>query len=151
MKLSWIIVSGPSELCDEADERLEIIADTYLSVNTPTQNAADQWLLQRDQIQKQILKRITENFKYLKEATAAAPCVCLESDGGWYAVLKLVSIHQEEQFVIDLLVQDHVYVHPGYFYDFEGDAYLVLSLLPVPRDFTEGVRRIVNRVKQVPS
>ena len=143
MKLSWIVTHGPKLAVEAAMDRLEIIADTYLSVNTPVQNALPVWLADSANIQKQILERVRGNEKILRRG----PLNVLTAEGGWYALLKVPSINSEEQFVLDLLQEDHVLVHPGYFFDFDVSGYLVLSLLPKPEIFTQALERICRRIK----
>ena len=148
MKLSWIIVSGPKSLVEDAAARLEIISDTYLSVNTPVQNALPAWLRQRKVIQKEINGRIFQNFQFLKEQINAAPeCTLLEGEGGWYAVLSIPDSYSEEKWILAFLNKDHVAVHPGYFFDFETEAHIVISLLPPPSTFQDGIKRILDRIK----
>lgn len=148
MKLSWIIINGPQSLVNASIERLEVIADTYLSVNTPTQNALPLWLSHRKTIQTEINNRINSNFKSLKEhANKIDECQVLEADGGWYAVLKIPDKMSEEQWILTFLNQDHVAVHPGYFFDFPTEAFIIVSLLPLTDTFTDGVKRIFKRIK----
>ncbi|MCK5580735.1 MAG: pyridoxal phosphate-dependent aminotransferase [Candidatus Omnitrophica bacterium] len=144
MKVSWIVVSGPKDDVQESIKRLEIIADTYLSVNTPAQNALPKWLGLRNVIQKDILTRVRQNRDLiLGQASSHLSCRVLDAQGGWYVVLK-VGQRDEEQFVLNLLEQDHVFVHPGYFFDFPDEGYIVLSLLPLSDVFEKGVTRILN-------
>jgi len=147
MKLSWIVISGPDDLVKEASARLEVIADTYLSVNTPVQNACRVWLKYKKDLQSQILNRIRNNFSLLKKLFSSnSPCQLLNMEGGWYGVLKLPLHYSEEQIVLDCLKEDHVFVHPGYFFDFLDEPYIVLSLLPQEAIFEKGLTRILNRV-----
>jgi len=125
MKLSWIVINGPQNLVNVSAERLEVIADTYLSVNTPTQNALPQWLRHRKTIQSEINNRIKNNLRVLKEhVTGINGCEVLAADGGWYSIVKIPGTFSEEQWVLTFLNKDHVAVHPGYFYDFpDGGSY----------------------------
>jgi len=149
MKLSWIIVNGPKKLIEAANERLEVIADTYLSVNTPTQNALAKWLPHRNAIQKEMNERIIQNYKYLKERLELVNnCELLDSEGGWYAVIKIPDSLTEEQWVLMFLNQDYVVVHPGYFFDFTAETFIVISLLPIETIFRDGIRRILNRINE---
>jgi len=143
MKVSWIIINGPESMVDEAVSRLEIIADTYLSVNTPSQNALKEWFRYQPVIQKEIIARIKRNRGFLAECFSSI----LHSEGGWYVILKLPDHCQEEQFILDLLKKDRVLVQPGYFYDFHEEPYIVLSLLPAEDVFKEGVSRMMKRIK----
>jgi len=144
MKLAWIVVNGPSHLREEAAARLEVIADTYLSVSTPVQRALPRWMAFRPLLRDQILRRVITNRQFLQEAVAPLPdCRLLAADGGWYAVLHLPTIEDEETFVLDLLDREGVLVHPGYFFDFLESGYIVLSLLPLPETFRYGVERLL--------
>ncbi len=145
MKLSWIIVNGPRRQMQEACDRLEVIADTYLSVNTPVQNALSGWLQSKDTIQDQIKKRLKTNLNHLIRSLDKEPILKLiEPQGGWYAILKFSEDLDEENFVTELLKKDHVFVHPGYFFDFDQEGYCVISLLPSPEIFQEGITKIVG-------
>lgn len=149
MKLSWIIVNGPDQLAAEARQRLEIILDTFLSVNIPVQNAFPVWLQFKDDIQGQINRRIRENFSWLKNETARLKgSRLLKAQGGWYAVLEVSDTKTEEEWVIKLLSKYQVFVHPGFFYDLDGGTFLVVSLLPPPDVFKEGMLRLLSRVEQ---
>ncbi len=143
MKLSWIVVNGPADLVQEAAGRLEVIADTYLSVNTPVQNALPQWLPLRSGIQGEIMGRIRRNYELLRRIfTDGGEGEVLRAEGGWYAVVKLPSGIDEEDFVTGLLEKYHVYVHPGYFFNFQDEPYIIVSLLPPEEIFREGLRRV---------
>ncbi len=137
MKLSWVVVDGPEDLKKQAIEKLEIIADTYLSVNTPVQLALAGWMEKRREVQAEIMNRCRENLDFLSRKINIS-----KPQGGWYAILKVSSKMTDEEFAIDLLGQQNVLVQPGYFYDFDEEGYLVLSLLPEPQIFEEGVRRL---------
>src|ERR1700693_914905 len=146
LKLGWIAASGPAQARQEALERLELIADTYLSVGTPVQWAAAPLLALRESMQGQILQRVRENFAYLgSQIGRDSPWRVLEPEGGWYAVIQAPRIHTEEDWVLTLLDEDHVLVQPGFFFDFESEAFLVASLLTPPEIFQEGIRRILAR------
>ncbi len=156
MKLGWIIVNGPAELADAACQRLEVIADTYLSVNTPVQNAAVSWFCLKEELQGQIRQRIRGNWKFLRDAMhGAVHYGLLNAEGGWYAVMRTATGGCEEDLVCTLLEKDHVYVHPGYFFDFDpsrvrrvfkAEGFLVVSLLPRPPVFQEGIARLTDRL-----
>ena len=149
MKLAWILISGPDVLVAEARQRLEIIADTYLSVNTPVQQALPAWLAQAPQRQQPILERVRANWNYLSEESAGVKGTqLLQAQGGWYAVLKVPPFRSEEEWVLKLLTKYHVFVHPGYFYDFDDGPYLVVSLIVPPDEFREGMGRVLSRVEQ---
>ncbi len=146
MKCSWIIVSGPEGLAEEACQRLEVIADTYLSVNTPVQNAAADWLLSKEEFQGPIKRRTLDNLRFLEEAVKTTRCQLLNPEGGWYAVLRIpLTKISEEEFILQLLEQDHMFVHPGYFFDFDEEGFLVVSLLQPSDVFQEGIKRIVRK------
>jgi aspartate/methionine/tyrosine aminotransferase len=147
LKLGWIAVSGPRGLCDEALARLDIIADTYLSVGTPVQRAAPAILARLPELQRPIAARLTANLSALRGrlgATSAA--TLLDPEGGWSAVLRLPATIPEEERVCRLLERHDVLVHPGYFFEFESEAYVVLSLLTPEETFVAGVERILADV-----
>ena len=150
MKLGWIVISGPAAARAEAKDKLEWIADTYLSVSTPVQQAAPRLLELGKGVQTQIAARVRANLAWLESAIAAeSPCRMLAVEGGWYATLQVPRIRREEEWALELLEKDNVLVQPGFFYDFESEAFLVLSLLTEPEIFREGCRRLLARVDQV--
>src|SRR4029077_11240622 len=130
LKLGWIVTSGPAALRAEAAERLELIADTYLSVGTPVQHALPVLLEAGAEVRRQIAARVKENLATLGAAVGKhTPAQVLKVEGGWYATLRVPRTKTEEQWCLELLEQDGVLVQPGFFYDFESEAFLVLSLL----------------------
>jgi aspartate/methionine/tyrosine aminotransferase len=140
MKLGWIVTNNPA-----AYEKLELIADTYLSVGTPVQQAAPQLLELGEQVYRQIAQRVRANLDALAAALAAAPaCTLLNVEAGWCATVQVPRIRREEEWVIHLLAQSDLLVQPGYFYDFESQAYLVVSLLTHPETFRDGIARLVS-------
>lgn len=147
VKLGWIQVSGPVSRVAEAQSRLEFIADTYLSVATPVQHAVERLLVQRQTIQRQIIVRLNDNHRFLESQCATSPnCRVLAREGGWYAVLEIDgdgAQAPDDDRVLQFLEQDNVFVHPGYFYDFDEDGILVLSLLTPPSIFQAGVSKIL--------
>ncbi len=144
MKFAWIAVSGPKALAVTAMERLEVIADTYLSMNTPTQLAAAALFEQRHSFQKQLMARILANVRELDaQLSRQSPCQRLDIEGGWYATLRVPATRSDEDLAIALLQQRDVLVHPGHFYDFPADGYIVLSLIADEGAFREGVSRIL--------
>jgi aspartate/methionine/tyrosine aminotransferase len=148
MKLSWIVVNGPPSKVNSAVDRLEVIADTYLSVNTPVQNAVPAWFGFQDLIQKEINERTRRNRAHiLKNLSKSTALECLHAQGGWYAVLRLPASVDEETLALELLRQDQVYVHPGYFFDFSDGPYVVVSLLPQENIFQEGFKRLLQRIR----
>jgi alanine-synthesizing transaminase len=145
MKLAWLATSGPKELVEQAGARLEVIADTYLSMNTPVQLAAPVLLEQRKQVQPVLLDRLRVNLAELDRLLGAHPaCTRLQVEGGWYAVLRVPALGSDEDLAIDLVRKVGVIVHPGHFYDFSGDGHLVLSLITEPDAFHEGVSRVLE-------
>jgi aspartate/methionine/tyrosine aminotransferase len=147
MKLAWLVVSGPESLKREAAARLEVIADTYLSVSTPVQLAAPALLGQRDNFQRQLLSRIKQNLVQLDAQIAEQnQCSRLAVDGGWYAIVRVPAIKSDEDLAIELLEQRNVHVHPGHFYNFSGEGYLVVSLITPEQDFAEGISELLEAV-----
>jgi len=150
MKLGWIGLGGPEDLRREARERLELIGDTYLSVNTPVQRAAPVLLELSRGIRARIGARVEANRRFLRERVGRdSPCGALPGEGGWSAVLRVPAVMSEEDWVLSLLERDRVLVHPGYFFDFPSPAYLVLSLLPREEDFSAGLARILARLEEL--
>ncbi len=146
MKLGWIVIRGPQAAAFEALERLELIADTYLSVGAPVQLGAAALLDLGEGIRAQIAARIRHNRAALAAAIGpSSACRLLPSAGGWYAVVQIPAVKSEENTVLALLDQDDVLVHPGYFFDFPHEAFLILSLLPERSTFVEALRRILSR------
>jgi alanine-synthesizing transaminase len=147
LKLGWIAIDGPDDLVSEAVARLEIICDTYLSVATPVQLAAADLFTTGTAIRDQILERINENYRALRAAARAYPAVeVLETEAGWSAIIRVPSTRSEEDLIVDLIAHDGVVVHPGFFFDFPHEAFIVVSLLPEPALFSEGLRRVLERV-----
>ncbi|HKV04854.1 MAG TPA: pyridoxal phosphate-dependent aminotransferase [Candidatus Acidoferrales bacterium] len=147
MKLAWIAACGPDGLVYDALARLELIADTYLSLNAPAQYALPALLSQRFRMQSQLLARIKANLKELDEQLARQALVSrLEMDGGWYGVLRVPVLQSDEALAIQLLEKECVLVHPGHFYDFSDDRYLVVSVLGRADEFKEGIRRLLERI-----
>ena len=144
MKLGWLVVSGPAALRAEAWEKLEWIADTYLSVSTPVQCAAARLLAAGETVQRQIRQRASDNLAFARGAVAGSPANILAVEGGWYITLQVPRIHSEEEWTLQLLERADVLVQPGFFYDFESEAYLVVSLLTAPEIFRDGLARLVE-------
>jgi hypothetical protein len=142
MKLGWIVVSGPAPLRREALEKLEWIADTYLSVGTPVQCAAGSLLEAGEPVQRQIRARSASHRVLAQEALAGSAANILAVEGGWYITLQVPRVRSEEEWSLELLAREDVLVQPGFFYDFESEAYLVVSLLTAPEVFREGIRRL---------
>ena len=147
MKLGWIVIAGPARVRTEAQEKLELIADTYLSVGTPVQHAAPRLLELGQAVQAQIASRVRGNLDLLRAAIGAeSACRVLAVEGGWCATLQVPRIRKEEEWALELLGEDNVLVQPGFFYDFESEAFLVVSLLTEPEMFREGCGRLLARV-----
>src|SRR5581483_3208473 len=143
-KLGWMAVSGPDRLVAAALERLELICDTYLSVSTPIQIAAPALLDRGAAVRAQIARRVANNYGWLRTAAVAAPaCRVLRAEGGWSAVLQVPTLEPEEELVLRLLA-DGVLTHPGYFFDFPRESFLVVSLLPPEPVFRDGIERIIR-------
>ena len=145
MKAAWLAVSGPADLKTAAIERLEVIADTFLSMNAPVQLALPLFLKLRHEFQQRLMTRVRANLAALDERLAAQPtCSRLEFEGGWYAVLRVPATRSDEELAIELISSRDVYVHPGHFFDFPSDGYLVVSLLAAQSEFAEAISRIIS-------
>jgi alanine-synthesizing transaminase len=144
VKLGWIALKGSGALVQSALMRLELIADTYLSVSTPVQ-AALPWLFDAAEgVRRQIRNRVLHNYHVMQQLVSQVPsCQLLRAEGGWSAVLRVPHTMPEDQRVIQLLEEDRVLVHPGYFFDFPRDGYLVVSLLPRPDAFRSAIERVL--------
>ncbi|HEV2351079.1 MAG TPA: pyridoxal phosphate-dependent aminotransferase [Terriglobia bacterium] len=150
MKLAWVVVSGPTDLLRDALDRLELIADTYLSVSAPLAHAMPKLLEGRVAIQSQISKRIHQNSSWLDRQLHQNSLVRrLKTSGGWYVILKLPAIRTDEDWALEFLRQDGLLVHPGHFFDFPSDGHIVLSLLTTTENFQAGVQKILARVEIV--
>jgi alanine-synthesizing transaminase len=148
MKIAWVAVNGPDALKKAAFERLEIIADTYLSLNAPTQWAFETLLEQRRSLQPQVLERVQQNWGHLQSAVRGqSACELLDAEGGWYAILRVRAERPDEELAIDLLRKTHTLVHPGHFYDFAEDKYLVVSLITPVADFQQGISCLLDFLK----
>lgn len=147
MKLAWIAASGPRQARTVALERLQVVADTYLSVNTPVQKALPLWLQLADEIQTQIRRRLAQNRQWLlSQTTEASGLQMFSSDGGWSAVIRIPSVEEGEGWALKLLEKEQVLIHPGYLFDFEEENLFVMSLLTPPDLFREGVRRLLAAI-----
>ncbi len=145
MKLAWIAASAPKESLNPALDRLEVIADTYLSLNAPIQLATPVLLEQRKHVQPLLLDRLRENLSELdRQLAKQKTCQRLSVDGGWYCVLRVPVTQSDEELAVRLLKEKCVLVHPGHFYDFSGDGYLVVSLITPPQDFAAGIREVLE-------
>jgi aspartate/methionine/tyrosine aminotransferase len=147
-KIAWCCVSGPEDKVRDASARLELVADTYLSVATPTQQALPELLELTGGVQHAIQARLARNLGVLRaSASACSALTLLDVEGGFYATLRLPRTRSEEAWVLELLARDSVHVQPGYFFDFPREAYIVVSLLTDETVFDEGVERLVRRVQ----
>jgi len=145
MKVAWVATTGPDSLTRFALEHLEVIADTYLSLNAPTQWAFPALFEQRHSLRPQIQERLRENRSHLQALVSQhSSWELLDADGGWYAVLRLPAGLSDEEFAVQLLQTQHVLVHPGQFYDFRSEDFLVMSLLTPCAIFREGVSRLIG-------
>ncbi len=145
MKVAWIVVSGPSKLAAEANARLEVIADTYLSMNAPMQWAMAELLDSKGGIQRQLAERVRGNLAELdRQLEGQQLCVRRDVEGGWYAILRVPAIRSDEELAIALMEHEEVLVQPGHFYDFVSDGYLVISLITAAEEFRTGVSRILH-------
>ncbi len=147
MKAAWIAAFGPAHMLAQATARLEVIADTFLSMNAPVQHALPYLLENRTGVQQQIALRVRANLAQLDDQLHDAPLVSrLDAEAGWYAILRVPALMEGEALAIRLMVEQRVVVHPGYFYGFDGDGWIVISLLPGEAEFAEGVRRLLRSI-----
>ena len=145
LKLGWILVDGPDDLAAEALSRLELIADTYLSVSTPVQLAASSLIDAGSAVRERIQERVAANYQTLRAALRAHPALeVLHADAGWAAVIRVPAHQPEEEIVLALLTRFDTLVHPGFFFDFPHEAFLVVSLLPGPGVFATAAARLVE-------
>ena len=145
LKLGWIVVGGPPEARAAALAALELIADSFLSVATPVQLAAGDLLERATSIRTQIHERVRANLATLRDAARSfAACEVLRTEGGWSAVIRVPATRSEEQLVLDLLEHEGILVHPGYFFDFPREAFVVVSLLPQSDIFREASMRLLR-------
>ena len=127
--------------------RLEVIADTYLSMNAPMQWAVPVLLEQRKDIQWQLMERVHANLAELdRQLAGQKACERLSVEGGWYAVLRVPVTRSDEELAIELVREKAVVVHPGHFYDFPGDGYLVLSLITDEQRSRDGISRVLEKL-----
>jgi alanine-synthesizing transaminase len=145
MKLAWIVTGGTDEQVSTALARLEVIADTYLSMNAPIQLAAPALLEQRHSVQPLVLDRVRANLSELDRGLAKhKTCRRLEVEAGWYAVLRVPVTQSDEDLAIEILRKHSVLVHPGHFYDFPSDGYLIVSLITPLQDFRKGIAKVLE-------
>ncbi len=146
VKLAWIAAAGPPRLVAESLERLELICDTYLSVSTPVQLAAAELIERGAAIRAQISARTRTNYRRLKDAGAEVPsCQVLTACGGWNAVIQVPTLCAEEELVLTMLTTEGVLAHPGYFFDFPRESFVIVSLLVTETAFAAGIERLLAR------
>jgi aspartate/methionine/tyrosine aminotransferase len=145
MKLAWLALSGPAAEKEKALQRLEVIADAYLSVGTPVQLALPQLLGTRSDFQRQAITRVQASLRELdRQLAQQSSCSRLDCQGGWSVVIRVPALQSDEDLAIELLEKKRVHVHPGHFYDFSQSGIVVVSLI-VPEDqFAEGIRRLLS-------
>lgn len=149
MKLGWMLVSGPSSPVNEAAGRLEILLDTYLSVNTPVQAALPDLVTVGATIRDSIRDRVRSNYRSLKELIQKdCPVSLLNGSGGWYAILQVPVIKTDEEWSIELLQNRGILLYPGYFFEFEGGAYLLVSLIVEPELLGSGAAGVIDYIRQ---
>ncbi len=148
MKVAWLIASGPEALKKDAVSRLELIADTYLSMSAPVQLALAAFLEQRHSFRKQWLTRVQANLARL-DALLAAQTLCsrLIMEGGWYVALKVPATGTDDELALELLKTCGVYIHPGHFYDFPASGYLVISMITPEPEFASGIEALLATVQ----
>ena len=146
VKLAWMAVGGDEPRAGEAMERLEVIADAFLSLGTPVQHAAAALLASRQAAESAIRARTLQNLAFTRALVAGSAVSLLDVEGGWYGTLRVPRTRSELEWAVGLLEDDDVHVHPGHFFDFEAEAYLIVSLLTPEDVYREGLRRILGRV-----
>jgi aspartate/methionine/tyrosine aminotransferase len=147
MKVAWVVTSGPPDLAQEAIARLDVIADTYLSMNAPIQWAVPVLMEQRKNIQRQLLERVKTNLAELdRQLAGQQACQRLSVEGGWYAVVRVPVTRSDEELAIELVREKAVVVHPGHFYDFPSDGFLVVSLISDEKEFSVGTAKLLEFV-----
>jgi aspartate/methionine/tyrosine aminotransferase len=145
MKVAWLIATGPETLKQQGVARLEMIADTYLSMNTPMQLALPALLELRHNFQRQCIARTRTNLAQLDRLLSKQKlCSRLNLEGGWYAVIRVPVTGGDDDLALELLNSRGVYAHPGHFYDFPADGSLVVSLITPEPAFTAGVEALVT-------
>ena len=145
IKLGWTVVGGPRTERVRALAALEIVADTFLSVGTPVQRAAPSLMAHGDHIREQIRRRTSANLARARElGRDHSSCTLLPVEGGWSLVVRVPAVRSEDAFTLELLERERVLVHPGYFFDFPHEAYIVVSLLPPVDRFTDAFARTLR-------
>lgn len=147
VKLAWMAIGGPAALVDDAIERLETICDAYLSVSTSVQIAVADLIKAGAPVRAQIQERVRDNYRRLLARGAFHPtCTVLPVEAGWYAVVQIPNVASEETVVLELLDKAGILVHPGYFFDFEREGFLVISLLPQPDVFDSAIQTLLQHI-----
>jgi len=147
LKLGWMALGGPDDLVEAALDRLELVADTYLSVGSPVQRATPRLLQLGSLVRDQIAARLSQNERTLRQAAAGYPaCRVLPVEGGWSAVVRVPATRTDEEWALTLVERARVIVFPGFFFDFERDGHLVVSLLVTPVDFERGITRLFETI-----
>lgn len=147
LKAAWVVATGPPEIKTQAVAKLEIIADTYLSMNAPVQLAMPSLLAERDSFQRQVAARIQRNLDELdRQLALQESCSRLMVEGGWYAVLRVPATQTDEEMAIKALKHNDVYVHPGTFYGFPSGGFLVVSLITREDEFASGLARLLSSI-----
>jgi hypothetical protein len=145
VKLAWMFVGGPPAIRNDALSALELIADTFLSVNTPVQVAAPDLFVRGSTIRQAIQQRVSRNLAAARRAAVAYPaCEVLRVEGGWSAVIRVPATRSEEALALGLVQDEHVLVHPGFFFDFPREAFVVVSLLPTEDVFADAFERVLR-------
>lgn len=145
MKLAWLLTAGPEQKKRQALDRLEVIADSYLSPGTPVQLAAPELLQSRKKFQEQVTTRVRRNLAGLdRQLASQKSCSRLEVEGGWNAIVRVPATRPDEDLAIELLRTRDVYAHPGDFYDFPESGYLVISLITPENEFAEGMKQLLS-------
>ena len=151
VKLGWVIVGGPAADRRAALDGLEHVADTFLSVGTPVQLAAAELLSAGGAVRQAIQARVGGNLAHARRIAAAFPaCTVLPVEGGWTAIVRVPALRSEEALVLSLLREQHVLVHPGYFFDFDAEAFLIVSLLPPEAVFRDAFERTLRHACAAP-
>ncbi len=150
LKLGWIVVGGPPADRTEAAGRLEIVSDTFLSVNTPVQIALPEIMEAGDNIRENLLARLRSNYgAMLAEVPSGSACSVLQCEGGWYGIIRVPNVKSDEEWAVLLLEETGFYLFPGYFFDFETEGYLVVSLLVKEEVFRKGITALVDCVESM--
>jgi len=148
MKLGWIITRGPEDILEKVLKNLEIISDTYLSVSTPIQNALPEIMSLRSSFQEKFINRLKSSLNFIKESFKNSPFQPLKAGGGWTLILEVPKIISEEEWALRLLEEENCFTYPGYFFDFEKEAFLSISLILQPEKLKEGINRIKRIFKK---